>query len=446
MEEYAEEKGISLADIFRTIFSQKWLALILAVVITVVGTVAMYFYGKTKTVFSATFVMQFPGSEESPTTYTFPDGTNFHYSDLISEENLEKAKSSDGAFADLDVKTLRESGDISIKRELIETASGSNTYIANYTLQIKAGYFKTGDLARDFIIKLIDTPRAYLAEMNIDYGSKLTAAAESLTYDDQLNFLQSQVSDIYSGYSNFIAAYGGSFVVNNGKTLSECLANIDLFLANSNIGNLKAEVLINHYIKSDAALNKYKSDYELKERELKIKEQTLENILTLAGTDQNASSSIFTGMAEFINLSNTVGQLKQDLDDLDKYINSGVSSGVQYEGFKSRVEALETGVRALTEEYKDVANIVYGKATTISYETANVVVAEGGYGLVMSGLISLVLGIIIAAIVAYIVGYCKGKKTSVSQVAEVRTYPAPSETPLQLQAAVTTDEEEKEEK
>lgn len=452
MEEYVEEKGVSLSDIFRTIFSQKWLALILAVAITVVGTLAMYFYGKTKTVYSATFVLQFPGSEESPTSYTYPDGTHFHFSDIISEDNLTAAKSSDSAFSSVDVKEMRKNGDITIKRELIETATGSNNYIANYTLSVKANYFNSGDSARDFIVELIANPRKYLAGMNIDYGSKLTAASNALTYDDQLNFLQAQVDELRAGYNNFVGAYGGSFVVGNGKTLNECLSNIDLFLKNNNISNLKAEVLLNHYIKSEEALNKYKNDRELKMRELKIKQFTLDSIKGLVGitpdTDPGTSSGVLMGISEYIALSNEVGQLKQDLEDLDNFINSGVTSGESFDAFASKINTLEAGIKQLTDEYKTVADIVYSKATTVSYENANIVEAEGGFGLVMSALICLVIGIVVAFIVAYIVGYNKSKKAATSPVREVRAYtaPAPQETPLQLQAAVTTDEAEEEEK
>ena len=167
--------------------------------------------------------------------------------------------------------------------------------------------------------------------MNIDYGSKLTAASNALTYDDQLNFLQAQVDELRAGYNNFVGAYGGSFVVGNGKTLNECLSNIDLFLKNNNISNLKAEVLLNHYIKSEEALNKYKNDRELKMRELKIKQFTLDSIKGLVGitpdTDPGTSSGVLMGISEYIALSNEVGQLKQDLEDLDNFINSGVTSG-----------------------------------------------------------------------------------------------------------------------
>ena len=48
-----EEKGISLADMFRMIFSQKWLALIIAAVITVVGVLGFtYVYNPRASVYT----------------------------------------------------------------------------------------------------------------------------------------------------------------------------------------------------------------------------------------------------------------------------------------------------------------------------------------------------------------------------------------------------------
>ena len=59
MEEEIEngEGGITLGYIFRTIFSQKWLALIIAAVITVAGALGLYFMGKSGTVYSVSFVL-----------------------------------------------------------------------------------------------------------------------------------------------------------------------------------------------------------------------------------------------------------------------------------------------------------------------------------------------------------------------------------------------------
>ena len=49
-------EGTTLGDIFRVIFSQKWLALILAAVLTAVCVVGLYFgYNKSKKYYSVSF-------------------------------------------------------------------------------------------------------------------------------------------------------------------------------------------------------------------------------------------------------------------------------------------------------------------------------------------------------------------------------------------------------
>ena len=87
-----EEGGISIGDIFRTILSCKWLALVIAAVITIGGAVGLYFYGASKQEYAVTFVMYMPGSGNSPVSYTYPDGTRFHFTDLVSVENLQRVK------------------------------------------------------------------------------------------------------------------------------------------------------------------------------------------------------------------------------------------------------------------------------------------------------------------------------------------------------------------
>ena len=84
MEEEMEDSGLSIGDIFRTIFSQKWLALGIAIVITIVGTIGLYLIGKSGSEYSITFVLQLPNSEDSPSTYLYPDGRNFDYTDFVS--------------------------------------------------------------------------------------------------------------------------------------------------------------------------------------------------------------------------------------------------------------------------------------------------------------------------------------------------------------------------
>ena len=112
--EEKEEGGISIGDIFRTIFSQKWLALIITAVITVVGTVGIYFYGSTKVDYSVSFVLQLPNTGDATAiSYTYPDGERFYFTDIISRDNLKKVAERT-EFSSIDVDSMVRGDNISV--------------------------------------------------------------------------------------------------------------------------------------------------------------------------------------------------------------------------------------------------------------------------------------------------------------------------------------------
>ena len=88
-----EKNGISLRDIFRIIFSQKWLALILAAAITLLCAVCIvYVYNPSKIDYSVSFKLDLLGRNGSAETYRYPDGTTFHYLSLVSSATLNEIK------------------------------------------------------------------------------------------------------------------------------------------------------------------------------------------------------------------------------------------------------------------------------------------------------------------------------------------------------------------
>ena len=84
MENEKEEGGVTLGYVFRTIFSQKWLALLIAAVITVAGTLGLYFLGKTNEVYNVSFVTNLPGSQSSASYFEFPGGHTQHLTEAVS--------------------------------------------------------------------------------------------------------------------------------------------------------------------------------------------------------------------------------------------------------------------------------------------------------------------------------------------------------------------------
>ena len=125
-----EANGISLRDIFKTIFTQKWLALIIAVVITVGGVLAIQLgYNNGQKYYTSQFSLVLPEDDNEGTRYTYPDGVPFQYADMIAYKSLNAVKKSDERFTDIDIDSIAKKGAISISREVNEEKE--TTYTLN---------------------------------------------------------------------------------------------------------------------------------------------------------------------------------------------------------------------------------------------------------------------------------------------------------------------------
>lgn len=438
-----EEGGITLGYIFRTIFSQKWLVLIITAIITVVGTLGLYLTGKSSEVYSVSFVLQLPNTgDATSTSYTYPDGESFYFTDLISSENLKTVASRD-EFKNIDVDKMVKRGDISIARTVdrVDEDSKEGVYDLNYTIQVKSKYFEDEDVARDFIEALIVFPREHISSMDIDYDQSLTTSKAALTYEEQLNLLKNQAVYIQSMYSELITAHGREFVVDGGKTLAQYKDEIDTYLEKDLFTSLKGLADKNGYIKSKESELKYRGDLESKSLAL---ERAVKRLQELKDFQGSTSSTIIDG--EIITLAGEIGNLKYEIGIIEEYIRSLENAKETPKEFTDELNNLEATVTKFTEDIKPVASYVYGRVTKINYLNTKVVEVEGGRGLIISGAISLVAGLVVAALVAYIVGWNKQRKAGLVESANVPFYGD-----AQLQAAATdetaaTEDEDKKDK
>lgn len=403
MNEETEEKGISFGDIFRAIWSQKWLALIIAVIIFVGGTVGLYLYGKYTSEYSVTFVLQLPDSDNSPASYVYPDGKNFYYSDLISSENLKQIKDSDEKYRDIDIAKMLRSGAVSVTRTELESAN-AQTKEATYTVKVASKYFGSSDLARDFLIDIAYIPFNYISGMHIDFDMYLTSAKETVMYDTEFDFLENQVKYLQAIYDGYIETYGANFVVEGGKTILAYKSSLDVFIQNGTISNSRTEASTRFYIKNADSKTRYEIAEKEIERQLAIEEQTL-NILKGVSTD-GGTSSIITTVGEVLSQSKLVEELKQRKEDYHNYAEKGVVD----ENFSKSVMEIENKVEKLTDDFASVSHSIFVKSSSVSFSSANIVRLENKMGVVMAVLISLIVALLVSMVVAYIVGRSKIKK------------------------------------
>lgn len=438
--------GITLGYIFRTIFSQKWIALIIAAVITVAGTLGLYFLGKQNVVYSVSFVLQLPNTgDATSTSYTYPDGESFYFTDLISAENLKAVAEREGFENVIDadkVEQMVKHNDITITRTVdkIDEDAKEGVYDLNYTIKVKAKYFAEEDSARDFIEALTVFPREYIAKMNINYDQSLTTSVSAVTYDEQLDLLRNQAMYIQSKYAELINAYGNEFVVKDGRTLAQCKDEVDAYLTQDLFSSLKNRAKENSYIKSGTEEKiKYESELYSKNLALERAENTL---LELTKFQTSTGSTIIYD--EIISLNREIATLNQEIDIIKGYLASySDESKIAPAEFEAEIAKVEGAVAKFTEDIKPVASYVYGRVTKINYLSPKIVEVEGGRGLVMSAAISIVAGVVLAAVVAYIVGWSKQRKACAEIVARVPVY---SEAQLQIAASDETEENETDDK
>ncbi|MDE7453923.1 MAG: hypothetical protein K2N22_05890 [Clostridia bacterium] len=432
-ENQREEGGTSLKDIFRTIFTQKWLALIILIVVTIAGTVGIYFgMNYFKREYVASFVLNLPGDDGEKNYYVYPDGTTFYFSDLISKQTLKDVKKSDEAFGGIDVEKMADEGDITIIR-----TQSSEKGEATYTINVKASYFKNIEVARLFIDKIANVPGSHLAEMNIAYDNKISNVDSLKSYENMITAFEDQCEDLMKQYEQFITEYKPDFVIREGKTLQYYLNEIDTYVnKNQTLAVLKTRVQNEGILKSEELKEDYKAELEQVKRDL-VRESSILDAMTAGSTDIQQNSIAIRDQAA------KVADLTQRQKDLEKYISADAKTAD--EAFKKAVADAGEAVKGFTADFKYAAETVYSVALTVSFATSNVITKAGETGLVMSVVISLVAGIILALLIGYIVGAVKLSKRQ--KAAE--EVPA-VETEAVAQAAVAdaeqTDTAEKDEK
>ena len=399
-----EKNGITLGEIFSTIFSQKWLALLLAVAITLVCAVCIvYAYNPSQRDYSVSFKLDLPGGNETAETYRYPDGTPFHYLTLVSLDTLNDIKTDGGEeLAGVDVENMVKKGAISIT-ENVDTTAG--IVDRTYTVAVKASYFASVDVAKKFMSGIAEFPAKHLSEITIEYKAALKLYEISEDYSRQIEYLKNQLSFLQQKYNSLIDDYGNEFVIDkeNGKTLKSYLDEVNAYGESSEFVNMKAELKEGKYVKDEASLKNYQ--LELKQVEEDIADATaVLDAMTKGQSDALSSAEAVRTQAE------KVAALKRKKSDLEVFTSAGAAV-IDTEGvFAERLETVADKLGIFADCLENVTDKIYDIASSVFYINSNVVVVTGGMGTLTALILSLIVGVVIALIVAYIVGYSKNKK------------------------------------
>lgn len=402
-----DEDGVSLRDIFKTIALYKWVALIIAAVIAVAGTLVINFgYNRLKQQYVAEFTLVLPGMDNASAVYTYPDGKTFQYADMVSVEALTDVKEAGGnKFADVDVNKVVTKGDISVIRNY-----NAETNEVSYRLSVDANSMPSEYVATEFLKAVINAPREYVADMTVNYDVYISRSVEADDYERQIELLIYQLNYIQTQYEALVKNYG-EFVVANGRTLSSQLNEVNSYVNKNELGLLLTRVKEESILKSADLVDNLRLQEKDYERQLRIAETTLNNLLngSEGGSVSDGKGNTYLDASVIKEQSDLVGELKQTLTDIQNYISkNNVDTAFETSFIKPQQEILEQFTRGLSKAVVEV----YDKSSSVAFLNAGAVKAEGGMGLLTGFILSLVVGIIIALIVAYALGKHKLDKVA----------------------------------
>lgn len=386
-----EKSGVTFGDICRTIWSQKWLALILLLVITLAGTLGLrYGYSAVKTEYVSTFSVNINLSEDGMIEY--PDNTRRNFRDMISMENLTAIKQANEDFSSVNIEKLRKNGDISITQNRGDSG-------VTYTVRVKADYFPSMDIASAFMNEIACTTSheiyKWVQGLAADTGVSFN---EKLGNEQKLDYLKSQLNAIEARFRNL----GGI-----SDAAKQKVSNLQLTAT-----ALAGELHTAYYEPSEEALENYVNLIEGLKSELNLAQSVLDNLkgLNVSAPDGGSASgdaTIIINSADIVEYAEKVARLEQQIDIYGKYhAPAGADEIAASNAFTAKLNKLLTDVQNLTAI--DECNY-YKNTSLVSYDGAPVK-AEGAFGFLKSGLLSFVIGLVVALLVAYIVGYVKNNK------------------------------------
>ena len=393
-----ELDGFTLGDVFGTIISQKWLALILTVIITVAATAALYFgYNPRVTEYVSTFTVSFPGGEGA--NPVFPDNSPFDYREIISRSNIEAARASDEEkFGYIDTGKLYEDRDISIYRTSILV---SEQVDFSYTVKVGAKYFKNKSDASDFIDALALMPVNYLLNLAKAQDGYLLNYDSADFFEDKMEILSNQINYLISSAEDLVANTG------NSSSSIQLLSDLNKYYVKLRtvIGNLRDNLYVHNV---EEVYSNYSSQLTVIEDELAQKIRERELIYGLPG-----ENVIIQNSEKIEQLAAEISKLEEYKEIYSSYVYGKVVDGERVDmkvntEFSSKLVALGTELKALTDRFENSLSAYFERYTLIAYDGA--LVKEGELNLIVCLLIGLIAGLVVAVVVAYIVGSAKRKK------------------------------------
>ena len=382
--------GVTFGEICKAIKKRLWIVLIVTVAIAALAVLAAQFlYNPSGSTYSLTFTLFYPGKG----TGKFPDGSPFHYRDIISLDMLTATKESDGRFEKIDVDKLLEKDGVTIS----ESVSADGTPTGEYTLSVEAGYFSGRTAATDFLRALARRPLIEAVEKAGQVSYTLDESAfRNADYESRIELLTRQKEDILAQYDEWIALYRGNYAV-AGKTLSNHRAAADVIFGEVVRTALLGELETNGYVLPDliasqrAALEAEKQENQAMIEELKRALGEIPSTISLAAEIAVQP----TGGSQPLDLSETLAALLVRNVQIDSQLKALTEENVG--AFERQLDEIYEKLQDAAAKLQAVSNALYEQETSVYFSTSQAA-REGGISLVLAAVGGLVIGFFLACI------------------------------------------------
>lgn len=430
-----KEEGISIIDLMKLMFIS-WKRLLIMMAIFAAVLVLGLHFGYTAN--SRIYTIEFSYNDDNLKSGHYEDGTKFNYIDIISETNIKNVVDGNSEFSKLDYKKMLEKNGIEILRqttnlEEIEATKAEPEYL--YIISIKASNFglvKTKDKALSFLTKLITTPinneKTIVASKSFD--NYLTQASSVSSYKDKINYLALQYEKNVEDASELISLFGDFRIYEDGKALrlSEETAKANSYFNDNSLEALASVAAkygytetksFNHYLNKK---NSLVSIIEETNATIESLENKRDEYITSGGTTSESFNERIATLVEE-NQANI-----NELTEVERYLYNislvnetsyTISAYVKEADVKrfadkaSYVASYDAFIEDVNEAYNTLNNYsksiskfsvyAYNNYSTITYQYPSVMVQSGGFNIVVTIIISIVLSFFIAGFINIIV-------------------------------------------
>lgn len=192
----------------------------------------------------------------SELTHYLADNSIYNYSDIVSEDRLVAVKEANSEYANINVKSMLQSGAISIEREgYTDSTTGKMVYFypERYTLKVSASYFKDVNQGRAFIKDLVSYQLNVATKANNSYvvANYISDNFASSPLFNRIETLEKQYKTIKGVYADLNEEFTEGSLVEENVSLR---ARYNDFVQRNSVGtftkfeSLKNDYRLNHYV------------------------------------------------------------------------------------------------------------------------------------------------------------------------------------------------------